>query len=202
MNQRCANGLSLLDCAKSAIEHFHKVRLRDASCRTDRYMLVTCEDAADCIKVVDKYPFTNFMKFLKSIQARDLTNIGGALQRIFSFLHVQRLALDIDRFGQGRNPCVNDLTTILLLTDGTELTSLHGVSNNLQTMGPVPVGADLAAELFRWDQRVFATVLRIPSVSATVLERSGPIPQNAPISGAQSALVMDSSISHFCECTG
>ena len=25
MNQRCANGLSLLDCAKSAIEHFHKV---------------------------------------------------------------------------------------------------------------------------------------------------------------------------------
>jgi hypothetical protein len=40
------------------------------------------------------------MKFLKSIQARDLTNIGGALQRIFSFLHVQRLALDIDRFGK------------------------------------------------------------------------------------------------------
>ncbi len=26
MNQRCANGLSLLDCAKSAIEHFHKVQ--------------------------------------------------------------------------------------------------------------------------------------------------------------------------------
>lgn len=25
--------------------------------------------------------------------------------------------------GQGRNPCVNDLTTILLVTDGTELTS-------------------------------------------------------------------------------
>lgn len=49
---------------------------------------------------MDKYPFTNFMKFLKSIQARDLTNIGGALQRIFSFLHVQRLALDIDRFGK------------------------------------------------------------------------------------------------------
>ena len=25
MNQRCSNGLSLLDCAKSAVEHFHKV---------------------------------------------------------------------------------------------------------------------------------------------------------------------------------
>lgn len=123
-------------------------------------------------QVVEKYPFTHFMRTLKSVQARDLTNIGGALQRIFAFLHVQRLTLDIDRYGilpltfllplvfcrastqvfclplsnhvglkdniikgkrglvvvydagQGRNPCVNDLTTILLLTDGTELTSL------------------------------------------------------------------------------
>lgn len=43
---------------------------------------------------------------------------------------------------------------------------------------------------------------RIPSVSAAVLERSGPIPQNAPISGAQSAVAMDSNISAFCEFTG
>ena len=49
---------------------------------------------------MDKYPYANFMRTLKSIQARDLTNIGGALQRVFSFLHVQRLALDIDRYGE------------------------------------------------------------------------------------------------------
>ncbi|CAM6046684.1 unnamed protein product [Sphagnum compactum] len=202
MNQRCANGLSLLDCAKSAIEHFHKVRSRDAACRLDRYMLVTCDDESDCIKVVEKYPFTHFMRALKSVQARDLTNIGGALQRIFAFLHVQRLTLDIDRYGQGRNPCVNDLTTILLVTDGTELTSLAGVSQVLLSNGPLPLGADLAVQPFRWDQRVFATVLRIPSVSAAVLERSGPIPQNAPISGAQSAVVMDTNISAFCDFTG
>jgi hypothetical protein len=76
-----------------------QVRSRDAASRLDRYMLVTCDDASDCIKVVDKYPFTHFMRALKSVQARDLTNIGGALQRIFSFLHVQRLAHDIDRYG-------------------------------------------------------------------------------------------------------
>jgi integrator complex subunit 6 len=153
-------------------------------------------------QVVEKYPFTHFMRALKSVQARDLTNIGGALQRIFAFLHVQRLTLDIDRYGQGRNPCVNDLTTILLLTDGTELTSLAGVSQILLSNGPLPLGADLAVQPFRWDQRVFATVLRIPSVSAAVLERSGPIPQNAPISGAQSAVVMDTNISAFCDVTG
>ncbi len=50
-------------------------------------------------QVVEKYPFTHFMRALKSVQARDLTNIGGALQRIFAFLHVQRLTLDIDRYG-------------------------------------------------------------------------------------------------------
>lgn len=202
MNQRCNNGLSLLDCAKSAVEHFHKVRSRDASCRVDRYMLVTCDEGSDYIKVVDKYPFTHFMRALKSVQARDMTNLGGALHRIFNFLHVQRLVLDIDRYGQGRNPCYNDLTTILLLTDGTELTSVDGVSNNLQPTGPTAVGSELTLQPFRWDQRVFATVLRIPSVSPAVLERSGPIPQNAPISGAPSAVVMDTNISQFCEHTG
>ncbi|KAL2652907.1 hypothetical protein R1flu_021035 [Riccia fluitans] len=215
MNQRCASGLTLLDCAKSAVEHFHKVRSRDQSCRMDRYMLVTCEDGPDAIKAVDKYPFTHFMRALKSVQARDLTNIGAAMQRIFSFLHVQRLSVDIDRFGQGRNPCSIDPTTIMLLTDGTELTSLAGVTQNLVVPGlqagvnqnlllpgPNSVGFDLSSQPFRWDQRVFATVLRIPSVSTAVLERSGPIPQNAPISGSQIAVQMDNTISAFCEFTG
>ncbi len=31
MNQQCANGLSLLDCAKSAVEHFHKVKIIPSS---------------------------------------------------------------------------------------------------------------------------------------------------------------------------
>jgi len=39
------------------------------------------------------------MRALKSVQARDLTNLAAALHRIFSFLHVQRLVLDIDRYG-------------------------------------------------------------------------------------------------------
>lgn len=49
--------------------------------------------------MVEKYPFTHFMRALKSVQARDLTNLGAALHRIFSFLLVQRLAHDIDRYG-------------------------------------------------------------------------------------------------------
>ena len=39
-----ANGLTLLDCAKSAVEHVTKMRARDPSSRNDRYLLVTSDE--------------------------------------------------------------------------------------------------------------------------------------------------------------
>ena len=53
MNQRTNySGMSLLDCAKAAIEHFVKIRSRDpATQRGDRYFLVTCEEGLGAIKV-------------------------------------------------------------------------------------------------------------------------------------------------------
>lgn len=44
MNQRTSSGLTLLDCAKAAVEHFVKIRSRDVTARNDRYFLVTCEE--------------------------------------------------------------------------------------------------------------------------------------------------------------
>eukprot|EP00249_Psilotum_nudum_P012668 c23911_g1_i1 orf=77-2851(+) len=169
-------------------------------------MLVTCEDGSNAIRVLDKYPFVNFMHLLKGIQARDLTNIGASMQHIFGFLHLQHLVTDIDRFGQGRNPCSIDPTIIMLLTDGTELTSLSGVlPSALQSLLPqlsVRIGEDMVTQSLRWDQRVFAIVLRIPSVSQAMLEKMGPLPQNAPISGSHTAVSMDNAISALCESTG
>ena len=34
MNQRAANGMTLLDCAKSAVEHFVKIRAREVNTST------------------------------------------------------------------------------------------------------------------------------------------------------------------------
>ncbi len=52
MNQRTSNGMSILDCAKAAVEHFVKMRGRDPATRNDRYFLViTCDDALSAIKV-------------------------------------------------------------------------------------------------------------------------------------------------------
>ncbi|GBG71717.1 hypothetical protein CBR_g9128 [Chara braunii] len=204
MNQRAFSGLSLLDCAKSAVEHFHKVRQRDVSSRVDRYMLVTCEEGDAALKVLDKYPFTCFLKVLKGIQARDLTNTEASMQRIFDFLHLQRLALGCDTYGQGRYAYTIDPTMIILLTDGTELTSMVGVSNSLvlSSSGPKPIGADLSSQPFRWDQRVFATVLRIPAVSSLPSERSATLPHHQAFSGSQSPVPLESTIQRICEYTG
>ncbi len=52
MNQRIYNGLSLLDCAKAAVEHFLKIRFREI--RNDRFFLVTFEDGPGSVKVCCK----------------------------------------------------------------------------------------------------------------------------------------------------
>jgi hypothetical protein len=51
MNQRTIQGMTLLDCAKAAIEHFVKVRSYDPNSRMDKYFLVTCEESLSAIKV-------------------------------------------------------------------------------------------------------------------------------------------------------
>jgi hypothetical protein len=51
MNQRTSNGMTLLDCAKSAVEHFLKIRGRDTSIRNDRFFLITTEDGPSAVKV-------------------------------------------------------------------------------------------------------------------------------------------------------
>lgn len=50
MNQK-SGGITILDCAKAAIEHFVKIRSRDPNSRNDRYFLVTTEEGLSAIKV-------------------------------------------------------------------------------------------------------------------------------------------------------
>ena len=51
MNQRTHNGLTLLDWAKGAVEHFLKCRGQDSAIRGDRFFLVTCDDGQNAVKV-------------------------------------------------------------------------------------------------------------------------------------------------------
>uniref|UniRef100_A0A8C3KR59 Integrator complex subunit 6 n=1 Tax=Calidris pygmaea TaxID=425635 RepID=A0A8C3KR59_9CHAR len=161
MNQRTHLGTTYLDIAKGAVETFMKLRARDPASRGDRYMLVTFEEPPYAIKAGWKENHATFMNELKNLQAEGLTTLGQSLRTAFDLLNLNRLVTGIDNYGQ-----------------------LH-----LPLNSPLP-GSELTKEPFRWDQRLFALVLRLPGITAPESEQMTGVP------------VDDSAITPMCEVTG
>ncbi|XP_072483199.1 integrator complex subunit 6-like isoform X2 [Notamacropus eugenii] len=191
MNQRTGQGTTYLDIAKSAVEVFLQLRSRDPASRGDRYMLVTSEDSPYCIKAGWKENHATFMTELKNLHACGLTTLGQALKSAFDLLNLNRLVSGIDNYGQGRNPFFLEPALLIAITDGHKLTNINGVQDELHLplTSPLP-GSELTKELFRWDQRLFALVLRIPGTFSSEPEPLGSIP------------VDESVITQMCEVTG
>ncbi|XP_066212629.1 integrator complex subunit 6-like isoform X1 [Saccopteryx leptura] len=191
MNQRTDLGTSYLDIAKGAVELFLKLRARDPASRGDRYMLVTYDEPPYCIKAGWKENHATFMSELKNLQASGLTTLGQALRSSFDLLNLNRLISGIDNYGQGRNPFFLEPSILITITDGNKLTSMAGVQEELHLPlnSPLP-GSELTKEPFRWDQRLFALVLRLPGLASTELEQLGSVPTD------------ESAITQMCEVTG
>ncbi|KAK9838522.1 hypothetical protein WJX81_005008 [Elliptochloris bilobata] len=200
MNQRATGGLALLDCAKSAAEHFIKVRQRDPANRGDTYALVTCEEGSAAMKAFDRHPWAGFLAALKGAAALDLTRLGPALKRALDALHLHRLAGGTDAWGVGYQPASLEPTALLLLSDGTELTSHEGVDQALQLPTGPMLGSELVAAPYRWDQRLFAALLRMPALDAA----GAPAYALGSSAAAAAAEVpaADSSVAALCEKTG
>ncbi|XP_063647934.1 integrator complex subunit 6 isoform X6 [Pan troglodytes] len=161
MNQRSHLGTTYLDTAKGAVETFMKLRARDPASRGDRYMLVTFEEPPYAIKAGWKENHATFMNELKNLQAEGLTTLGQSLRTAFDLLNLNRLVTGIDNYGQ-----------------------LH-----LPLNSPLP-GSELTKEPFRWDQRLFALVLRLPGTMSVESEQLTGVPLD------------DSAITPMCEVTG
>uniref|UniRef100_A0A8C6FI15 Integrator complex subunit 6 like n=1 Tax=Moschus moschiferus TaxID=68415 RepID=A0A8C6FI15_MOSMO len=191
MNQRTDLGTSYLDIAKGAVELFLKLRARDPASRGDRYMLVTSDEPPYCIKAGWKENHATFMSELKNLQASGLTTLGQALRSSFDLLNLNRLISGIDNYGQGRNPFFLEPSILITITDGNKLTSTSGVQEELHLPlnSPLP-GSELTKEPFRWDQRLFALVLRLPGLASTEPEQIGSVPTD------------ESAITQMCEVTG
>ncbi|XP_020034292.1 integrator complex subunit 6-like isoform X6 [Castor canadensis] len=191
MNQRTDLGTSYLDIAKGAVELFLKLRARDPASRGDRYMLVTYDEPPYCIKAGWKENHATFMSELKNLQASGLTTLGQALRSSFDLLNLNRLISGIDNYGQGRNPFFLEPSILITITDGNKLTSTASVQEELHLPlnSPLP-GSELTKEPFRWDQRLFALVLRLPGVASTEPEQLGSVPTD------------QSAITQMCEVTG
>ncbi|XP_068786006.1 integrator complex subunit 6 isoform X3 [Struthio camelus] len=191
MNQRTHLGTTYLDIAKGAVETFMKLRARDPASRGDRYMLVTFEEPPYAIKAGWKENHATFMNELKNLQAEGLTTLGQSLRTAFDLLNLNRLVTGIDNYGQGRNPFFLEPAIIITVTDGSKLTTTSGIQEELHLPlnSPLP-GSELTKEPFRWDQRLFALVLRLPGITA---------PESEQIAGVP---VDDSAITPMCEVTG
>ncbi|XP_070616126.1 integrator complex subunit 6-like isoform X1 [Erythrolamprus reginae] len=191
MNQRAYLGTSYLDVAKGAVELFMKLRARDPASRGDRYMLVTFDEAPYCIKAGWKENHATFMNELKNLQASGLTTLGQALRSSFDLLNLNRLVSGIDNYGQGRNPFFLEPSILITITDGNKLTNTSSVQEELHLPlnSPLP-GSELTKEPFRWDQRLFALVLRLPGASSVEPEQLGSVPTD------------ESAITQMCEVTG
>ncbi|XP_059013036.1 integrator complex subunit 6-like isoform X4 [Mustela lutreola] len=191
MNQRTDLGTSYLDIAKGAVELFLKLRARDPASRGDRYMLVTYDEPPYCIKAGWKENHATFMSELKNLQASGLTTLGQALRSSFDLLNLNRLISGIDNYGQGRNPFFLEPSILITITDGNKLTSTAGVQEELHLPlnSPLP-GSELTKEPFRWDQRLFALVLRLPGLASMEPEQVGSVPTD------------ESAITQMCEVTG
>uniref|UniRef100_A0A8C0YI69 Integrator complex subunit 6 n=1 Tax=Cyprinus carpio carpio TaxID=630221 RepID=A0A8C0YI69_CYPCA len=191
MNQRSHLGTSYLDIAKGAVETFLKLRSRDPASRGDRYMLVSFEEAPAGIKAGWKDSHATFMTELRNLQAVGLTSIGQSLRTAFDLLNLNRLVSGIDNYGQGRNPFFLEPAIIVAITDGSKLTSSCGVQDELHLPLTTPLpGSELTKEPFRWDQRLFSLILRIPGHTSSDPEPMGGVPLDP------------SPITPMCEVTG
>ncbi|XP_028272372.1 integrator complex subunit 6 [Parambassis ranga] len=191
MNQRTYLGTTYLDIAKGAVEVFMKLRARDPASRGDRYMLVTFDDPPYGVKAGWKENHATFMCELKNLQASGLTTLGHALRTAFDLLNLNRLVSGIDNYGQGRNPFFLEPSVIITITDGNKLTHTSGVPDELHLPLNSPLaGSELTKEPFRWDQRLFALVLRLPGAATSDNEQLGSVPTD------------ESAITQMCEVTG
>ncbi|XP_072902004.1 integrator complex subunit 6-like isoform X1 [Hemitrygon akajei] len=191
MSQRTHLGTTYLDIAKGAVETFMKLRARDPASRGDRYMLVSFDEPPYGIKAGWKENHATFMNELKNLQAVGLSTLGQSLRTSFDLLNLNRLVTGIDNYGQGRNPFFLEPSIIITITDGNKLTNNSGIQEELHLPlnSPLP-GSELTKEPFRWDQRLFALVLRLPGLMPLEAEQLGSVPSD------------ESAITPMCEVTG
>ena len=217
MNQRAfvSGRKTLLDISKESVEHFVKQRQKSAESRGDRYMLITFDEFPRNIKAGWKENLATFMTELKNLEASGMTTMGSALKAVFDTLNINRMQSGIDMYGQGRYPYYLEPAVIVVVTDGGKLTTANTVQRELTLpmtagavggMSGVP-GAEMTREPFRWDQRLYALVLRMgghPPMSGAGYESGhvasdhSPIDAMCEVTGGRSYAVTSARVLHQC----
>lgn len=188
MQQQTTLGLTLLECAKSAVEHLISTRTQEGHITRDQYMLVITSylplPPPSSPSSPSPSPTTLFpsytqtpsswydtpSKFLSSLKSLtplpslspssppSFTYLSSALTTSLDLINKFSRPNGIDNFGKGRIPHYNEPAIILLFT--TDLTSLPP-STPYQWNDSTTLGSTLSLHPYRWDQRVMPCVMRI-----------------------------------------
>ncbi|KAJ2724176.1 hypothetical protein GGI07_002130 [Coemansia sp. Benny D115] len=146
-----------LDCAKSIVEQIISNR---QNFDQDRYMLVTYSDGSHgCIRSNLKDTRATFISELRKLEAKDKFHGGVALTSLFNQLSLMRGAYDMDTYGYGRYPALNEPVQIVWLTDGGSIVTPAGIKNKLNLPVTNTPWLESYVEPFRWDQRLVLVLL-------------------------------------------
>ncbi|KAJ1757836.1 RNA polymerase II transcription factor B subunit 4, partial [Coemansia sp. RSA 1591] len=146
-----------IECAKSIVEQIVTHR---HSYEHDRYMLVTYSATGrGCIRSTLRDSRQSMLAELRRVEATDRFYGGVALTTLFDQLALTRAAYDMDTYGYGRYPTLNEQTRIVWLTDGASIVTSSGVQNKLNLPVNNTPWVESYVEPFRWDQRMVMVLL-------------------------------------------
>ncbi|KAJ2123847.1 hypothetical protein IW147_002277 [Coemansia sp. RSA 720] len=146
-----------IECAKSIVEQIVTHR---HSYEHDRYMLVTYSATGrGCIRSTLRDSRQTMLAELRRVEATDRFYGGVALTTLFDQLALTRAAYDMDTYGYGRYPTLNEQTRIVWLTDGASMVTSSGVQNKLNLPVNNTPWVEAYVEPFRWDQRMVMVLL-------------------------------------------
>ncbi|PAV81259.1 hypothetical protein WR25_08467 [Diploscapter pachys] len=166
MGQKFYQGISLLDIAKSFIADMLKLRNREVTARgCDRFMLMSSDEYPFNVKSGWKENNATFNEQLKLLRPKGCCALPAAILNAFRFVNLTRTSTGIDNYGCGRFPHFIEPAVVIALTDSSAAASLK---EDFQLIfdGKQSNGSELTREAFRWDQRLYSVVFRLPSVIA------------------------------------
>ncbi|CAD6191324.1 unnamed protein product [Caenorhabditis auriculariae] len=160
-------GFTIFEQQKNYIESFIRQRSREPRPQNDRYILLTtCERYPQNVKSSGKDGPPQIAEILRKLTPSGTSNIQLALIDAFQFVHVNRAQTAIDNYGWGRMVQNSEQVIFIMLTDGPGASSIpKDFKLEYETSF---LRSDLTKEAYRWDQRLFICVFRLPSIPTKV----------------------------------
>ena len=121
------------------------------------FMLASSLGDRSCVKSLYGEPPAIFERALKHMTASSVENdLSFSLSHVFSIANKYRMRNQTDRLGFGFVPAVSEPTVVIVVTDGSYISTGRTVSLNT---GSASTGAEFYTDAYRWDQRVVSVVV-------------------------------------------